>query len=178
MTNVVSLDEKKEFIRWVLKGFQMKRREVIWILNYMITNDELLQSTHFVEDAHYCPKAIVLSTTNSVGGVPFRFYHGSIMTADAEKTFHEIRTKPNEDLYIQVNFTSQTAPLPYFNVLEENQYKPKYLKDETVEKEANFIIEESLRQFQENMLLKKIDLALDTKNKKAFLALTSKMKNE
>ena len=103
MTASVSVMEKKEFVRWFLKRYQMKRRECVWILNYLLSHDDLLQKVHFVEEAHYCPRAMVMSVTESTG-VPFRFYKGNLMTADAEKSFHDLRLHPNEDMYIQLNF--------------------------------------------------------------------------
>ena len=108
MTASVSVLDKKEFVRWFLKKYQMKRRECVWILNYLLSHDELLENIHFVEEAHYCPRAMVMSTTDSIG-IPFRFYKGNIMTADAEKSFHDLRLHPDEEMYIQLNFPNSTT---------------------------------------------------------------------
>lgn len=99
MTSSVPIIDKKTFVRWFLKNFQLKRRECVWILNYLLSNDNLLENIHFVEEAHYCPRAIVMSSVDS-NGVPFRFYKGNIMTSDAEKSFHDLRLHPNESMYI------------------------------------------------------------------------------
>lgn len=51
MTSSVPIVDKKNFVRWFLKNFQLKRRECVWILNYLLSNDELLENIHFVEEA-------------------------------------------------------------------------------------------------------------------------------
>ena len=68
LTYSVPLNEKKTFIRWFLKNFQLKRREGVWILNYLLSNDDLLEHVHFVDEAHYCPRAIVMWRLNVVPG--------------------------------------------------------------------------------------------------------------
>ena len=66
----------------------------------------LLQNVHFTDEAHYCPRAMVISTTKSES-IPFRFYKGNLMTADAEKSFHDLRLHEDEKMYIQLNFPNQ-----------------------------------------------------------------------
>lgn len=173
MTASVSVGEKKEFVRWFLKKYQMKRRECVWILNYLISHETLLNNVHFVEEAHYCPRAMIMSVTTS-SGIPFRFYKGSIMTADAEKSFHDLRLHPEEDMYIQLNFQMIPPSPEYLAVLEENPYMPKYLqineKDKLI---AEDIVTESLYSFQVEQLKKQIDQAIDENNKEKFMELSS-----
>ncbi|WP_419961926.1 ReoY family proteolytic degradation factor [Psychrobacillus sp. BM2] len=173
MTASVSVGEKKEFVRWFLKKYQMKRRECVWILNYLISHETLLNNVHFVEEAHYCPRAMIMSVTTS-SGIPFRFYKGSIMTADAEKSFHDLRLHPEEDMYIQLNFQMIPPSPEYLAVLEENPYMPKYLqiseKDKLI---AEDIVTESLYSFQVEQLKKQIDQAIDDNNKEKFMELSS-----
>ena len=71
MTASVSVVDKKHLLDG-FKNYQLKRRECVWILNYLLSNDELLKRIRFVEEAHYCPRAMVMSTVDSTG-VPFRF---------------------------------------------------------------------------------------------------------
>jgi len=172
MTASVSVMEKKEFVRWFLKRYQMKRRECVWILNYLLSHDDLLQKVHFVEEAHYCPRAMVMSVTES-NGVPFRFYKGNLMTADAEKSFHDLRLHPNEDMFIQLNFPNVPPSSEYLAVLEENPYMPKYLhindKDRLIAEE---VLKLSMDSFREEHILKQIDEALDANNKERFFELS------
>lgn len=173
MTASVSVGEKKQFVRWFLGSYKMKRRECIWILNYLLSNDELLEKTHFVEEAHYCPRAMVMSTTESKE-IPFQFYKGKLMTADAEKSFHDLRLHPDEPLYVQLNFPSiPPAPL-YLAVLEENPHMPKGASvSEQDRLLAEKVLNESLSSYQEETILNKIDEALDAGDKERFYELSA-----
>ena len=99
MTSSISNADKKEFIRWFLKNYQLKRREGVWILNYLLTSDTLLSRVRFTDDVHYCPRAIVMSTVET-NSIPFRFYKGNMMTNEAEKAFFDLRNKTDHDIFI------------------------------------------------------------------------------
>ena len=173
MTASVSVSEKKQFVRWFLQSYKMKRRECIWILNYMLSNEELLDKTHFVEEAHFCPRAMVMSSTESKE-IPFRFYKGNLMTADAEKSFHDLRLNPEEDLYVQLNFPNRPPAPLYISVLEENPYMPQ---DAAITEQdrilAEKVLAESMASFQEETLLKQIDEALDVNDRERFFELSA-----
>lgn len=173
MTASVSIGEKKQFVRWFLQSYKMKRRECIWILNYMLSNEDLLEKTHFVEEAHYCPRAMVMSSTDSKE-IPFRFYKGNLMTADAEKSFHDLRLNPDEHLYIQLNFPNIPPPTLYLSVLEENPYIPKDASVNEQDRQiAEKILEESMSVFHEETIYKQIDEALDADDRDRFFELSA-----
>ncbi|MDU3405334.1 MAG: YpiB family protein, partial [Enterococcus faecalis] len=46
----VSLSEKKKFLTWLVNTVPFGRREVLWILNYLLTHDAILNNVHFVEN--------------------------------------------------------------------------------------------------------------------------------
>lgn len=173
MTASVSVVDKKAFVRWFLKNYQLKRRECVWILNYLLSNDELLKHIRFVEEAHYCPRAMVMSTVESTG-VPFRFYKGNVMTADAEKSFHDLRLNEKEDMYLQLNFPNIPPSTQYLAVLEENPFMPETLlvseKDRILAEE---MLSSSLLIFQQEKLLAQIDEALDNGDEERFYELSS-----
>lgn len=176
METSVSNKDKKTFVRWFLKRFDLKRRECVWILNYIVGHEELLSRVHFVEDAHYCPRAIVMSTTES-SGIPFRFYKGNIMTADPEKSFHDLRMNIEQDIYIQLNFPKQPPTDLYLVVLEENPYIPSYMQISSEDKKvAQSMLQKSMYEFQQQKLLADIDAALDAGDKEAFLTLSAQLK--
>lgn len=175
METSISNKDKKTFVRWFLKRFDLKRRECVWILNYIVGHDELLSRVHFVEDAHYCPRAIVMSVTES-NGIPFRFYKGNIMTADPEKSFHDLRMNSEQDIYIQLNFPKQPPTDLYLAVLEENPYIPSYMQISSEDKEvAQTMLQQSVYEFQQQKLLAAIDAALDAGDKEQFLALSQQL---
>ncbi|MBM7701736.1 ReoY family proteolytic degradation factor [Metabacillus iocasae] len=177
MATPVSVNEKKEFVRWFLTNYQLKRRECVWILNYLMSHDQLMKKVHFVEQAQFCPRGMVMST-HCVEEPPFRFYKENIMTTDAEKSFHDIRLNRDEDIYIQLNFRSSYSSPQYVVVLEENPHMPKNMhtneKDRLV---AERILEESVQSFQRSKLLSLIDEALDNHNEEEFKRLTDYLNN-
>jgi uncharacterized protein YpiB (UPF0302 family) len=175
MATPVSVNEKKDFIRWFLNHYQLKRRECVWILNYLMSHDQLMEKVHFVEQAQYCPRGLIMST-HCVDKVPFRFYKENVMTTDAEKSFHDIRLNRDEDIFIQLNFHAANQAHQYAGVLEENPFVPRHLqvneKDGII---AEQLLQSSIERFQREKLLQLIDEALDKQDRKAFHVLTEKL---
>lgn len=172
MASSVPLIEKKTFIRWFLKNFQLKKREGVWILNYLLSEDALLRNVHFVEDAHYTERGIIMSSVDHEG-VPFRYYRGKVMTQDAEKCFHDLRLNAQGEFYIQINFPGAYTYINYLSVVEQNPFVPQNapitLKDEMTVVQ---VIENSLYIQQEEKLLEQIDEALDAGDQERFYQLT------
>lgn len=175
MATPVSVNEKKDFIRWFLNNYQLKRRECVWILNYLMSHDQLMKKVHFVENAQYCPRGLIMST-HCVDEVPFRFYKSNIMTTDAEKSFHDIRLNRDEEIFIQLNFKSAYSSHQFVAVLEENPYMPKSMvSSEKDQQLVEQFLDKSILNFQRDRLLKKIDEALDQHDEEAFRLLTEKL---
>ncbi|MFB1080831.1 ReoY family proteolytic degradation factor [Jeotgalibacillus sp. JSM ZJ347] len=177
MAPSISADEKKDFIKWFLQHYQLKKRESVWIMNYLLSHEQLIENLHFVEDARYCPRGIVMSTACSEE-VPFRFYKGQVMTTDAEKSFHDIRLHREEDLYVQLNFDSAYSSYQYAAVLEDNPYTPKESQLSKKEKElAEQFLTDSISANQRTQLMKEIDEALDRHDEDRFRQLTERLKS-
>lgn len=104
--------EKKQFIKFVLTRFAQKKRESHWILEYITCTPDLLDRVEFVEEARNYDRGIVMSTVGSPE-IPFRYYKGNVMTADEEKTFHDVRQDKESKFYIQVNYPNRDN-CPYF----------------------------------------------------------------
>lgn len=175
MATPVSVNEKKDFIRWFLNHYQLKRRECVWILNYLMSHDQLMERVHFVDQAQYCPRGLVMST-HCIDKVPFRFYKENVMTTDAEKSFHDIRLNRDEEIYIQLNFNASNQAHQYVAVLEENPFMPKHLQiNETDRAVAEQFLDASIERFHREKLLSLIDDALDNQDRVAFLRLTEQL---
>lgn len=171
MTQQVSTAYKKVMIRWLLKRYKMKRKECVWILNYLLSNEKLLDNVHFTEEAHYCPRAMIMSVVET-DQIPFRFYRGNLMTADAEKAFHELRMNPDEAMYIQINIPKDVYASTYYQALVENPYIPEYSKVNKKDKEmADSFLGEMSSSMAENAYSLLIDKALDERDEKEFLRL-------
>ncbi|CAM3056969.1 ReoY family proteolytic degradation factor [Filibacter tadaridae] len=176
MTAMIPVAAKKDFVRWFLKRHKLKRRECVWILNYLLSHEHLLQNVHFTDEAHYCPRAMVMSTTGTES-IPFRFYKGNIMTADAEKSFHDLRLHPDDRMYIQLNFHNSHSCPEYASVREENPFLPSYLQvSESDKRIAEKLLEESVATMTVDMLLKNVDEALDANDEERFITLSNMLK--
>lgn len=175
MSTPVSVHEKKDFIRWFLNHYQLKRRECVWILNYLMSHDQLMEKVHFVDQAQYCPRGLIMST-HCVEEPPFKFYKGNVMTTDAEKSFHDIRLNRDEEIFIQLNFRSSRHSYQYVAVLEDNPFVPKHLQENEQDRLlAEKFLEVSLKTFQKEKLLKEIDDALDRQDLDRFYQLTTEL---
>lgn len=175
MAAPISVNEKKEFIRWFLNHYQLKRRECVWILNYLMSHDQLMEKVHFVEHAEFCPRGIIMST-QCVDDVPFRFYKDSILTTDAEKSFHDIRLNRDQEIYIQLNFKAVHKSHHYALVLENNPYMPEHLEISDKDRElAEQFLQTSIKNFQLEQIREKIDNALDRKDKEEFIMLSEQL---
>ncbi|HET7657453.1 MAG TPA: ReoY family proteolytic degradation factor [Bacillales bacterium] len=173
MSFVVSLSDKKQFIRWFLDHFELKKRECIWLLNFLSSDDDLMENVHFIRHAEYCPKAIIMST-RCTQDVPFQYFKKHVMTVEPEKAFHDIRLYREEALYIQMNFKNHHTSPELAAVLEENPYYDEQISD-TYSELADNVIHESEKQFERNHLLHLVDMALDAEDEEWFYELTGKL---
>ncbi len=171
----VSVEDKKSFIRWFLNHYQLKKRESVWILNYLMNHDEILHHLHFVREAKFCPRGIIM-TSQCSSETAFRFYKNQLVTTDAEKSFHDIRLNKTEALYLQLNFKRSYRSALYIAVLEENPFIPNDYFITAQDKEvAQQLLDQSRYEFQKSFLNEQIDQALDSMNEEAFLKLTKEL---
>lgn len=169
---MIKVSEKKDFIKWFLRNYQLKRRESVWMLNYLISHDALLENIHFVDSIEGCPRGVIMSTY-CVDTIPFRFHKGGVTTTDAEKAFHDIRLNRNEKFYIQLEFRGAMSKPPYVAVLEENPFSPKIKTVNTHDSNlAEKILTQSILGVQLEKLEKQINEALDNKDKDLFMQLS------
>jgi len=161
--SIVSVEKKREFIKWFLNNFQSKWRESVWTLNYLMSHDQLLQKVHFIENARgNYSRAIFISTT-CVETKPFMFYRNGSSGTDPDKAFQHIRHNRDEDIYIELNFADKYKFPQFVDVLEGE------VSDET---ELPFTERLELAQVVNDLekLAKAqlIDHALDTRNEELF----------
>lgn len=169
MQTSVSLKDKKSFIRWFLNNYQLKKRESVWILNYLLNHDEILTHVRFVRDARFSPRGITMTSYCSTEA-PFRFNKKQIVTTDADKSFHDIRLNQDEPLYIQLNFKNANQNPVYAGVLEENPHLPgDYSITSTDRLLARKLLDQSLYTYRLRQIEKMIDESLDDRDYDKFL---------
>ncbi|KHF40324.1 ReoY family proteolytic degradation factor [Halalkalibacter okhensis] len=176
MGNIIPVVDKKEFLKTFLQQFELKRRECAWLLNYLMSDDELMERVHFVEQAAHTPKALIISA-KGVDSIPFSFHKEKHITTDAEKAFHDIRLNQTEDIYIELHFTGARQYPPYLVVLEDNPHIPENIELAVAfQKEAEWLLDRSLKSFKKEQLLLDIDRALDEQDQKRFNDLVLELK--
>lgn len=154
----------------------MKKRESVWILNYILNHRQVLEKVHFVRDVKFCPRGIVI-TSQCSSEVPFRFYKNHLVTTDADKSFHDIRLNQNEELYIQLNFSKSHQHSYYASILEENPYVPNdYFVTKKDKLLAKKILDQTVFDYRKKSLQIKIDQALDELDQEKFIELSNQLK--
>ncbi|SHN19472.1 ReoY family proteolytic degradation factor [Gracilibacillus kekensis] len=177
METSIRTEDKKTFIQWFLGHYQLKKRESVWILNYLLNHDAILQHVHFVLEARFCPRAMIISTHCSKE-IAFRFYKKHIVTTDADKSFHDIRLHSKEPIFIQLNFKGSNQSIPYMKVLEDNPYIPDdYFLTKSDKKMAEEWLEYALYEYKKEELANKINEALDQKDQQLFEYYSDQLKD-
>ena len=173
---IIQPHQKKAFIYWFLDRYQLKTIESHWILTYLASQQKLLRNVHFVRNAKVCPRSIIIST-NCSEGAAFSFYRGHIVTSDPEKAFHDIRLNSEEPLFIELRFQQWEKCPQYASILEENPFISD--EDEITpedKKSVAQLLKKSLSSYKRDLLLEKIDQALDERNEVEFYKLTKQLK--
>src|SRR6185312_1881422 len=166
----VTVKEKKEFIRWFLKRHKLKRRECVWILNYLLGHEHLLQNVHFTKSIANCPRSIGISTEETGYTAPFVYYKNGGKSQDVEKAFLDLRLQPDEKMYVAIYYPNRETCSYYSSVFEENPYSPDYkivISDE-ISDETESLMDEIIRVASRTSLLNEIDKALDNGDKERF----------
>ncbi|MCL6592608.1 MAG: YpiB family protein [Alicyclobacillus sp.] len=176
MGNTVTVAEKKHFLRWFLSNYQLQSREAEMLMRYMMTRESVLRRVHFVENFRQLPRVIVVSTT-CVQAAPFRYYRrNKPVSTDVEQAFLDLYQHPDEDVYVNLYFKDRASSPAYNAVLEE--VAPTELEPavkELIAMQAEWIIEQTLRQYQRDTLMKAVDEALDRGDRAAFLEASRKL---
>lgn len=177
MSVKVSLEAKKAFLGWFLDRHQLKRRESMWILNYLLNHDIVLNKVHFVESADKTNRGIVMSTVGTSEDA-FLFYKNGSEFDNPEQAFHEVRLNWHSDLFIELIFQDAWKSVEYLSVLEDN---PFYGWNEAVpahvKEEAERALDEFLITVQKQRVLSQIDEALEQDDREAFLSLSKELQD-
>lgn len=171
----ITLEAKKAFISWFLDCYQLKRRESMWILNYLLNHDIVLNKVHFIEHVNKTPRGIMMSTVG-VESEPFLFYKDGKVFTDPEQAFHEVRLNWRDDMYLELSFREPWKTEQYLAVLEDNPY---YKWNDQISSEVIYEVDYAIRKLdltnQKNQLLIDIDQALEFGDKLKFINLSSKL---
>lgn len=178
MGEVITIAEKKTFIKWFIEKYELQNREAEWLLQYIASSDQLLERVHFIDNFRNLPKTILIST-KCVQMTPFKFYKNKRVTSDVEKAFLDIHNNPGEDIFIGLFFKDRTTSPEYASVLEQNPMDDtKETIDALVSLQAELVLDYALKTFRMDALKQEIDKALDCGNKDLFVELSNKLREE
>ena len=167
-----SLEDKKNFISWFVSNHALKRREALWILNYLLNHELLLKQIHFVEKVDCTPKGMWFST-DKAPDESFYFYKAGTRFNNPEQAFHDIRLNWKEECYIEMEFEDSYLTMVKFGILEKN---PFYEEESSSDEEVHQALAEIQTDVLKQEILTQIDQALETGNQELFIKLTEQLK--
>ncbi|WP_124727354.1 YpiB family protein [Staphylospora marina] len=172
MRSQVSIHDKREFIGWFLKRYELRVKPAAFLLEYLAADDKLLERLHFVDHVRKLPRSLVLSTKCS-NMTPFRYVKNKRIEADVETAFYDIRSNPLEDLYVGLYYRDRATCPKYAAVMEGNPMeKHDVVQDHLLSLFAEMLLDRAIRDFQERDLYRRIDHALSQRDEKTFLQLS------
>ncbi|MFD2617633.1 YpiB family protein [Terrilactibacillus laevilacticus] len=119
MEQLISLEKKRKFLKWLIERRQLRSRETVWLLNYVMDEDDLLKIFRFVDNVQGLTRSIILSE-KWTSSYPFVYIKHKVRTYDPERAFHDIRLNQEEPIYIQVNLSSHQPTDEFLAVMEES----------------------------------------------------------
>lgn len=169
---MVTNTEKRNFLEWFLKTYELQKKECHWLLSYFMSKDNLLEKLHFVLEEDPEKRMIFMSTT-CVDSISFRFSKGKLITTDVERAFHHIRLYPEEEIYVMLAYENVESCSQYAAVREEAPMEEyKITSDSWYSLLAEMILDEALEKFQKDRLYKEINDSLEEKDKEKFMKLS------
>ncbi|QQP71154.1 YpiB family protein [Carnobacterium sp. CS13] len=172
----VPLEAKKVFLGWFLDRHQLKRRESMWILNYFLNHDIVLNKVHFVESVDTTPRGMMMSSVGT-DNEPFFFYKDGTLFNDPEQAFHEVRLNWHEDIYVELIFRDPWKSPQYLAVLEDNPYhKWNDFVSLELKKEVEHALAALSLSEQKQQIMNQVDEALEAGDREGFIQLSNDLK--
>ncbi len=171
----VSIEEKKEFLKWFLDHEELKHRGAYMILNYLHGHKIILDKVHFVQHADQSPRGIVIAA-KSVDSPDFSFYKDGKVFHNPERAFHDIRLNWHHDIYVELQFEGAWMEERYLTVIEDNPYYSwnDHVPEE-VQERVDHALDEFLYGFYCKQLMEEINHALENQDEEAFITFTDKL---
>ena len=176
MTQVISTQEKKYFLTWVLQNVRFNDREAYWLLNYIVTHEAILKKIKIVEQVEKTPRGIKFSDVRQTAPA-FQMFKHHLILEHGEQIFHEMRSNMMFDLYLEFNLENSWQNPELIRVLEDNPYASWNTHALELEKNPEVLNELEAR-FNEQALRNAIDEALEEGNSQLFTELSEKLNKQ
>lgn len=176
MSNSVTVSEKKQFISWFLNRYELQKKEAAWLLSYLSSDEQLLKRVHFVDHVENLPKAILMST-KCVKKPSFQFKKKKRLGTDVESAYFDIKSFPNEEIYIGLYFKDCASCPEFAAVLEVNPMdKQDLVQDHLLSLFAEMFLDQTMREFRKKELYIQIDQSLEDRDAANFAKLTEELR--
>lgn len=171
----IDINEKKNFLNWLVNNVSFKQRETIWILNYLINHEAILANVHFVEQAEKTQRGLQIRDDSFVGAAMTLFI-GDKAFFDSDQIFHEMRLNWRNPLYLECFFRDAWKNSLYLSILEDNPAAPwnEQISSEITDEIERFFKEEETRQ-KIAILYRQIDCAIENGDQNAFFELSTQV---
>lgn len=154
---MIQLEEKIQWLRYLLTSVTFSRRELAWMLEYLIHHEGIVKQIHFVEHADKTPRGIRLQAGQNVAQ-PLVLYLDGHTFHDVDQIFHEIRFKWQEPLYVECILDSPTIPTRYLGLVEDNPY---YRWNDQISERDFQVIDASLAQLKQAQEIEYLEQVID-----------------
>lgn len=170
MKTSVSIQEKQAFLKWFMQYIEIESYEMNWFLQDLMDDERALLYVHFVQDVQFCPKGIIISTTER-NDTSFLFFKGNVYTDDVYTAYHELHLYHDEAIYFQMNFPNSSDNTLLKTVLEDDKsfiYQTKLVTEE--------ILELASIEGKKNYIKKEINKALENLDYDNFMYYSTLLK--
>ncbi|WP_159721873.1 YpiB family protein [Enterococcus sp. CSURQ0835] len=172
---MIDVAEKREFLVWLINNVSFKRREVIWILNYLINHEAILKNVHITEQVDVTKRGLLLRDITQKDDAMTLFIQGQAFH-NSDQIFHEIRLHWQQPLYLECSFPNAWQNERYLSVLEDNpeaSWNDQVSESIVSEVEAYLALEELEAKIK--LVYHQIDTALENGDHEAFLELSDEV---
>lgn len=168
----VGIKEKKEFLSWLVETVRFQRREVYWIINYLVNHETILRQIKFVEHVDKTPRGLKLTASDQEEESLVLFV-GEHQFTNPEQIFHDIRMNWKKDLFVECQFSEAWSSPAYLAVLEDNPFASwNDHVDQEVSEALEDYIDSERKEYEITELYHQIDLALEKNDRGAFAELS------
>ena len=165
-------EDKKLFLKDLLRTFPFKSREREWIRRVLMPSEQILQKLNFIDDPENLSNVIILSPSSKVVTIQL-ITKDEIITGLVEIN-EALRNSPaNKKFYFYIKTRKNLYNInSYIKVLQENKKATLPAECRTL---ADKVVKHLTKELEIKHLSKEIDKALDENNEKLFKSYVKKL---
>lgn len=169
MHKQVDIFKKKEYIRWYLNTYKLKKPDTEKVLHLLLQETYLLEKVHFIEDIRNISNAILISTHDS-HTISFILRLDNIYYYEVDEFINQLKNFPPDNIYLWLSFNRDFMCSMCKEVLVDSPQTKKIALNQRVIKDLEHEIHKSFfaRDVYKKELLLLIDQAIETNDQELF----------